>query len=146
MGSGIIDADKAAGGTDTSIPVPDDPLSRFVSCPNIGSLAPGEDLSSARRVGAVAIGTAITVQIAVKAKALMAEHRKAIKNRKRDFEAHHQHVHDYDAHAIAGGMMVLDESKDFKSPLRTSTTSHKDPTALISHCWARSPTSRWPQE
>ena len=84
----------------------------------IGPPAPGSDLSKTRRVGGMAIGTPITVQIAIEAKAVMTEHRKAIKNRKRDFEAHHQHVHNYDANAIAGGIVVLNGSSTLKSPLR----------------------------
>lgn len=40
-----------------------------------------------------------SVQIAVEIKGVMTEHRKAIKNRKRDLESHHTHVHNELAHA-----------------------------------------------
>jgi len=39
--------------------------------------------------------TPTTVRIAIEIKGVMTEHRKAVKNRKRDFEAHHEHVHNY---------------------------------------------------
>jgi hypothetical protein len=61
--------------------------------------------------------TPSTVRIAVEAKAVMTEHRKAIKNRKRDLEAHHAHVHDYDASAIAAGLVAINASATFQSPL-----------------------------
>lgn len=78
------------------------------------------------------------VQIAIEIKGVMTEHRKAVKNRKRDLESHHQHVHSYNASTIAGGVMVLNIADQFKSPLRAADdiTVHKDPTALIEHCLA----------
>ena len=75
-----------------------------------------------------------TVQIAIEIKSVMTEHRKAVKNRKRDLEAHHEHTHNYSALTIAGGVMVINASPTFKSPLRTATTSHKNPRALVRHC------------
>ena len=59
-----------------------------------------------------------TVHAAVELKSVMTEHRKAVKNRKRDFEAHHDHVHRYSSGAIAGGVMVVNAAPTFKSPLR----------------------------
>jgi len=59
-----------------------------------------------------------TVRIAVEIKGVMTEHRKAVKNRKRDLEAHHEHVHNYGRGAIAGGVMVINASPSFSSPLR----------------------------
>jgi len=61
-----------------------------------------------------------TVQIAIEFKTVMTEHRKAIKNRKRDMEAHHEHVHNYDAQTIAGGVMVINASPMFRSALRAA--------------------------
>jgi hypothetical protein len=55
-----------------------------------------------------------TVQIAIELKTVMTEHRKAVKNRKRDFEAHHDHVHRYSQRAIAGGVMVINTAATFK--------------------------------
>lgn len=75
-----------------------------------------------------------TVQVAVELKSVMTEHRKAVKNRKRDFEAHHDHVHRYSATAIAGGVMVVNAAPHFKSPLRPDMTVHKDPAELVEHC------------
>ena len=75
-----------------------------------------------------------TVRIAIEIKGVMTEHRKAVKNRKRDFEAHHEHVHNYNRHAIAGAVMVINGSERFKSPLRAETTRHHDPLRLVEHC------------
>jgi hypothetical protein len=89
-----------------------------------------------------AAGTAIvrqlpsSVRIAVELKAVMTEHRKAVKNRKRDLEAHHEHVHNYDDNAIAGGVLIINASPTFKSPLRPAATVHKNPEKLVAHCVA----------
>lgn len=79
-----------------------------------------------------------SVQIAVEIKGVMTEHRKAIKNRKRDIESHHTHVHNYDPNAIAGGVIVLNIADRFRSPLRAESdiTAHREPKALIEHCMA----------
>lgn len=74
------------------------------------------------------------VQIAIEIKSVMTEHRKAIKNRKRDFEAHHDHVHRYNNRAIAGAVLVLNQSGTFHSPLRSNPTIHRDPDKLVIHC------------
>ncbi len=80
--------------------------------------------------------TPATVRIAVEAKSVMTEHHKAVKNRKRDLEAHHAHVHDYDVSAIAGGIVVLNAAPTFVSPTRggVEVTTHNNPDALIAHC------------
>lgn len=75
-----------------------------------------------------------TVQIAIEFKAVMTEHRKAIKNRKRDFEAHHDHVHRYSDRAIAGGLLIINASPTFTSPLRSEATIHRQPVRLVKHC------------
>ena len=74
----------------------------------------------------------------------MTEHRKAVKNRKRDLEAHHDHVHRYNNLTIAGGLFVINGSAKFKSPLREDITVHREPRRLIEHCIQelRSVTSR----
>lgn len=77
-----------------------------------------------------------TVHIAVEIKSVMTEHRKAVKNRKRDLEAHHEHVHHYNANTIAGGVLVINASETFQSPLRTVVSIHRDPPALVQHCIA----------
>jgi len=75
-----------------------------------------------------------TVQVAVEIKSIMTEHRKAIRNRKRDLEAHHEHVHRYNNHTIAGGVFVVNQAAAFKSPLRDEITEHKNPRSLVEHC------------
>jgi hypothetical protein len=75
-----------------------------------------------------------TVQIAIEIKAVMTEHRKAVKNRKRDLEAHHEHIHNYDNNAIAGGVLVINAAETFQSPLRPQITVHRDSAALVTHC------------
>lgn len=77
-----------------------------------------------------------TVHIAIEHKAVMTEHRKAIKNRKRDFEAHHEHVHHYSPRTIAGAVLIVNAADRFKSPLRATVTTHRDPAMLVSHCIA----------
>jgi hypothetical protein len=79
-----------------------------------------------------------SVHIAIEIKGVMTEHRKAVKNRKRDLESHHTHVHNYNKNAIAGGVMVLNIAERFKSPLRAKDdiTIHRNPKALIEHCMA----------
>lgn len=77
-----------------------------------------------------------TVQIAIELKAVMTEHRKAIKNRKRDLEAHHEHVHNYDAQAIAGGVILINAAPTFRSPLRRlgTITAHPRIEDKVKHC------------
>ncbi len=75
-----------------------------------------------------------TVQIAIELKAVMTEHRKAVKNRKRDFEAHHDHVHRYSRRTIAAGLLVLNGASVFRSPLRDGPTVHRNPDDLVRHC------------
>lgn len=84
------------------------------------------------------------VQVAIEIKAVMTEHHKAVKNRKRDLEAHHEHVHNYSQQAIAGGVLIVNAAPVFKSPLRPGATTHKNPSKLVQHCLAelRSVSSR----
>jgi hypothetical protein len=74
------------------------------------------------------------VEIGIELKAVMTEHRKAVKNRKRDLEAHHEHVHNYKQNAVAGGVLILNAASQFKSPLRLAPTLHRNPDALVEHC------------
>jgi hypothetical protein len=50
----------------------------------------------------------------------MSSHRNAVQNRKRDFEAHHEHVHNYNRRAVAAGLMVINTNPAFISSVRTS--------------------------
>jgi hypothetical protein len=87
-----------------------------------------------------------TIRIAVEAKAIMTEHRKAARNRQRDLDAFHKHVHDYDPNAVAGGLVQVNIAPRFTSPLRNRTTTcpkcahvftphvttkHKQPASLV---------------
>lgn len=76
----------------------------------------------------------VLVQVAIEIKTVMTEHRKAVKNRKRDFDAHHAHVHQYNQNAIAGGVIVINASDQFRSPLRQEDTVHHNPQKLVGHC------------
>ena len=53
------------------------------------------------------------------------------KNRKRDLEAHHQHVHSYDSNAVAVGIFVVNAPPTFKSPLRPALSVHPKPPAEL---------------
>lgn len=75
-----------------------------------------------------------TVQIAIEIKTVMTEHHKAVKNRKRDFEAHHDHVHRYNERAVAAGLLVVNIASSFRSPLRQEVTTHRNPERLVQHC------------
>ncbi len=82
----------------------------------------------------IARETPSVVRMAIEIKSVMTEHRKAVKNRKRDFEAHHQHVHGYNRHAIVGAVLVINSAAGFSSPLRSQPTVHRDPLRLVEHC------------
>jgi hypothetical protein len=76
-----------------------------------------------------------SVEIAIELKTVMTEHHKAVKNRKRDFEAHHGHVHNYNNNAVAGAVLIVNAAPTFQSPLRVpGATVHKNPPALVQHC------------
>ncbi|MCK4283887.1 MAG: hypothetical protein KAX44_06190 [Candidatus Brocadiae bacterium] len=75
-----------------------------------------------------------TVQIAIEIKSVMTEHRKAIRNRKRDLEAHHDHVHRYSRRVVAGGVLIVNQSATFLSPLRQERTTHTRPAELVALC------------
>lgn len=58
------------------------------------------------------------VQLAVEVKGVMTEHGKARRNRLRDLHAFHSHAHEYDRSVVAGGVVVVNVSPVFWSPLR----------------------------
>lgn len=95
--------------------------------PPAGSITPPE--------AGIAKTSPSTIQIAIEIKGVMTEHHKSVKNRKRDFEAHHQHVHNYSDRAIAGVVMVINAAPRFQSPLIPDrVTVHKNPSSLVAHC------------
>ena len=97
----------------------------------IGTPPPGPLPSNARTVAGMIQAIPASTRIAVELKGVMTEHGKARKNRKRDLEAHHQHVHDYNSSTIAGGVIVVNASPTFQSPLRGSLTTHRKPPAEL---------------
>ncbi len=98
------------------------------------ALGPPADSVAAPKAG-IAKAPPSTFQIAIEIKGVMTEHHKAVKNRKRDFEAHHQHVHNYSSRAIAGIVMVINAAPRFQSPLIPDrVTVHKNPSLLVAHC------------
>lgn len=99
----------------------------------LGTPPPGYLPSGTRSIDRV---TPATVQIAIELKGVMTEHRKNIKNRKRDLESHHLHVHNYDDQAIAGAILVLNASDTFLSPLRRNgqVTVHRNLDRTLAHC------------
>lgn len=86
--------------------------------------------------GLIARCSPSSVEIAVEIKSVMTEHRKAVKNRKRDLEAHHEHVHNYSTKAIAGAVLVVNAAERFHSPLRPQdqVTVHNNSRRLLEHC------------
>lgn len=59
-----------------------------------------------------------TIQVALELKGVMTEHQKARKNRLRDLHAFHEHAHTYDGRTIAAGVVAVNVSPVFWSPLR----------------------------
>ena len=59
----------------------------------IGTAPPDGVAPTSARIAGVAETVPTTVRLAVEAKSVMTKHTGARKNRKRDLEAHHQHVH-----------------------------------------------------
>ena len=72
-----------------------------------------------------------TFRLACEAKSIMTEHRKAQRNRQRDLDALHQFMHRYDQNTIVAGVTVLNIADSFRSPLRGSTTKHRNPKELV---------------
>lgn len=78
-----------------------------------------------------------TVCVAIELKSVMTSHRKQVKNRKRDFEAHHDHVHRYNRKTVAGGIMVVNSAQSFQSSLLRVPTNHgtrQQVDLLVRHC------------
>ena len=78
------------------------------------------------------LATPAIIQIALEAKGVMTEHKKARYNRLRDLQAFHAHAHQYDPNTIAAGIIVVNISPVFWSPTRSETdiTFHKNITKI----------------
>jgi hypothetical protein len=68
--------------------------------------------------------------MACEAKSIMTEHRKAQRNRQRDLDALHQFMHRYDQSTIVAAITVVNIASEFKSPLRSAPTRHRNPVGL----------------
>ncbi len=79
------------------------------------------------------IGCAVpsTIRLAFETKCIMTEHKKAQRNRLRDLDSFHQFVHRYDPNTIATAMTVFNIAPSFRSPLRSATTIHRNPSVLV---------------
>jgi hypothetical protein len=73
-----------------------------------------------------------TIRIAVEVKAIMTAHSANRLNRRRDMEAMHEHVHNYDPRAIAAGIIVANIATKFSSSLRGgAVTTHRKPEVRV---------------
>ncbi len=94
----------------------------------IGTASPSGVPSTAFRLAGMAQMTPVHVRIAVEAKAVMTKHSGARRNRKRDLEAHHDHVHRYRQETVAAGLTVVNASTSFYSHVPPAgTRSHVQP-------------------
>lgn len=88
----------------------------------LGPPAPGFTPDPAMPPGAMPEATPISTRVAVEAKSTMTKHSGARKNRKRDLEAHHQHVHAHHETAIAASVSLVNASDIFHSSLLAEPT------------------------
>jgi hypothetical protein len=95
--------------------------------PELGTQPPADDVVILEQ-------TPTNIEIAIELKAVMTKHHGAVKNRKRDLEAHHEHVHNYNNEAIAGGILLINAAPIFQSPLLTEASIHRNPDRLVEHC------------
>lgn len=89
----------------------------------IGTAPPG-DHSRAAELAGMPLVTPVHVRIAVEAKAVMTKHSGARRNRKRDLEAHHDHVHRYRPETVAAGLTIVNAAKEFYSPVPPAGVRH----------------------
>ncbi len=83
------------------------------------ALGPAADAPARPRAGErIRRAVPTVIQLAVEVKGVMTEHGKARKNRLRDLHAFHSHAHSYDERVVAGGIVVVNVSPVFWSPLR----------------------------
>lgn len=71
------------------------------------------------------------IRIAIEAKTIMTAHSKARRNRQRDLESFHDFVHRHDSNTIAAAATIINLASQFKSPLRSNMTSHKNVADLV---------------
>lgn len=93
------------------------------------AVGPPADAPEPPREGArITMAVPALVELAVEVKGVMTEHGKARKNRLRDLQAFHSHAHRYNPRTIAVGVVVVNMSPIFWSPLRPEqeVTFHYD--------------------
>lgn len=93
-----------------------------------------------------ALGVPSTIQIAIEAKSILTEHRKAMRNRQRDLLSYQSYMHRFFPDSVIAGVGVFNISNRFFSPLRNvkttcpncghvfqpmSLTNHADPKSLV---------------
>ena len=92
------------------------------------ALGPPPSLAEPPSDSRIRFGIPVTVEIAIEAKAVMTEHGKARRNRLRDLQAFHNYAHTYNQKTIATGIVAVNISPIFWSPLRRhdDITIHKN--------------------
>jgi len=83
----------------------------------IGTAPPSGVLGAVPTLAGMPRAVPVHVRIAVEAKAVMTKHAGARRNRKRDLEAHHDHVHRYRTETVAAGLTIVNASSSFYSPV-----------------------------
>lgn len=71
------------------------------------------------------------VWLAIDAKSVMTEHRKARRNRQRDLNSLASIVKEYHPNSVVGGLMLVNNAARFKSPLRDEVTIHRNIDKLV---------------
>ena len=71
------------------------------------------------------------IWLAIDAKSVMTEHGKARRNRQRDLNSLADIVKHYYPNSVVGGIVMVNVSKRFKSPLRDDITEHKNIHRLV---------------
>jgi len=74
------------------------------------------------------------IWLAVDAKSVMTEHGKARRNRQRDLNSFQDVVKRYYPNCVTYGLMLLNMATEFKSPLRTDITIHRNVERLVAEC------------
>lgn len=72
-----------------------------------------------------------TIRVALEAKAIMTEHKKAQRNRIRDLGSFHQYAYSHDPYVVSAAVTVINISPTFRSPLRREVTEHRNPEKLV---------------
>lgn len=83
------------------------------------------------RDGDIAMGKLQDIWLAIDAKSVMTEHGKARRNRQRDLDAFASIVKHYYPHSVVGGIVTVNISEKFKSPLRPNITEHRNIRRLV---------------